>query len=261
MGQLEKYGLYVLCLVIFLILGVTIWGPGPDLPAKRVVADAGVNGPGLNSLSATLGPSEVKNGTPTGSLRELLGGDDKPAKKPVTPSPTGSSTDQPPEANGGPQENTPPAKVPDQPGHTDEPAKGDRPTHKVRAGDNFERIAREELGNPALQTLIVQLNPRIDPRKLQIGQSVLLPTAAEIAQAKPAVAPAADKRSDKATPQAAIAANLATRNYKVASGDTLEGIARRELGSIRRVDEVKELNPTVNPRNLRIGQQILLPKK
>ena len=26
MGQLEKYGLYVLCLVIFLILGVAIWG-------------------------------------------------------------------------------------------------------------------------------------------------------------------------------------------------------------------------------------------
>ena len=26
MGQLEKYGLYVMCLVIFLILGVTLWG-------------------------------------------------------------------------------------------------------------------------------------------------------------------------------------------------------------------------------------------
>src|SRR5262245_14080211 len=33
MGQLEKYGLYVLCLVIFLILGVTIWGGG-DLQAS-----------------------------------------------------------------------------------------------------------------------------------------------------------------------------------------------------------------------------------
>ncbi len=28
MGQLEKYGLYVLCLLIFLILGVTLWGSG-----------------------------------------------------------------------------------------------------------------------------------------------------------------------------------------------------------------------------------------
>ncbi len=26
MGQLERYGLYVLCLVIFLILGIAIWG-------------------------------------------------------------------------------------------------------------------------------------------------------------------------------------------------------------------------------------------
>ena len=29
MGQLERYGLYVLCLVIFLILGVAIWGGDP----------------------------------------------------------------------------------------------------------------------------------------------------------------------------------------------------------------------------------------
>ena len=29
MGQLEKYGLYVLCLVICLILGVAIWGGDP----------------------------------------------------------------------------------------------------------------------------------------------------------------------------------------------------------------------------------------
>src|SRR5262249_18440166 len=32
MGQLEKYGLYVLCLVIFLILGVAIWGGDPATP-------------------------------------------------------------------------------------------------------------------------------------------------------------------------------------------------------------------------------------
>ena len=30
MGQLERYGLYVLCLVIFLILGVAIWGSDPQ---------------------------------------------------------------------------------------------------------------------------------------------------------------------------------------------------------------------------------------
>ena len=36
MGQLEKYGLYVLCLVIFLILGVTIWGdPAGQPPGQR----------------------------------------------------------------------------------------------------------------------------------------------------------------------------------------------------------------------------------
>ncbi len=33
MGQLERYGLYVLCLVIFLILGVAIWGGDPQAAA------------------------------------------------------------------------------------------------------------------------------------------------------------------------------------------------------------------------------------
>ena len=36
MGQLEKYGLYVLCLVIFLILGVTLWGGGDAVTPQRL---------------------------------------------------------------------------------------------------------------------------------------------------------------------------------------------------------------------------------
>ena len=31
MGQLERYGLYVLVVVIFLILGVAIWGEDPGV--------------------------------------------------------------------------------------------------------------------------------------------------------------------------------------------------------------------------------------
>lgn len=262
MGQLEKYGLYVLCLVIFLILGVTIWGPGPDLQPKSQRVDAGLSG-----LKAEAPPSDdARRPGPVGSLTDMLGGGSK-----ATPG------DQDHRGNGGGDkpvkvEPTPHVEpiVPgdgkrdlpqDDPKTKPAPA-GERPSYKIVAGDSFERIARDRLGNPALQALIVKLNPRIDPRKLQVGQTVLLPNAEEIAQGKPVEA--ADKRgSDKPEPVVAVVppATGTTRSYKVVGGDTLEGIARRELGSIKRVNEVKDLNPSVNPRTLRIGQQILLPKK
>ena len=53
MGQLERYGLYVLCLVIFLILGIAIWGDN----AGAVV----VEGTTSQSLRATsnIGPGDT----------------------------------------------------------------------------------------------------------------------------------------------------------------------------------------------------------
>ena len=56
MGQLEKYGLYVLCLVIFLILAVTIWpGDVAASPEQRNAAvryeDSALNGGNGNGRS------------------------------------------------------------------------------------------------------------------------------------------------------------------------------------------------------------------
>ncbi len=53
MGQLERYGLYVLCLVIFLILGIAIWGDssGPQIPNDNT-------GRSLQ-VTSTIGPGDV----------------------------------------------------------------------------------------------------------------------------------------------------------------------------------------------------------
>ena len=53
----------------------------------------------------------------------------------------------------------------------------------------------------------------------------------------------------------------AYRNYVISKGDTLEGIARVELGSRKRVDELKKLNPGLRPTNMQIGSTIKLPLK
>ena len=52
MGQLERYGLYVLCLVIFLILGVAMWGDGNTVAAKVGA------GNGARSVAGLADPSD-----------------------------------------------------------------------------------------------------------------------------------------------------------------------------------------------------------
>ena len=83
MGQLEKYGLYVMCLVIFLILGVTLWGE-PANATRRVtrqqaVASVGGSGPMEASLRGgaqpplheLLRPEEVLQSAARSDVRSL----------------------------------------------------------------------------------------------------------------------------------------------------------------------------------------------
>jgi nucleoid-associated protein YgaU len=274
MGQLEKYGLYVLCLVIFLILGVTIWGGG-DLPTP-------INKPSTAAIKAASGPAEnqvASRDVASMDLAALLRSADRSA-----PDPKKNSAD--PKNSGDPKRSTDPKKPADSnksgatggpsspvakhggeardasDAHKADPPKStptssQRPTHKVRSKDTFEGIAKEVLGNAALRTEIARLNAGVDPTKLKVGQELLLPTAAEIAQwnktrsgEKTASTPAKGKEAS-ATPGV----------YTVVKGDTFERIAAAELGSKKRVNELLELNPTIHPRELTPGQKIKLPKK
>jgi nucleoid-associated protein YgaU len=49
------------------------------------------------------------------------------------------------------------------------------------------------------------------------------------------------------------------RDYVIRDGDTLETIARRELGSARHVDAIIAANPLMSPTNLKIGRTIRIP--
>jgi len=51
------------------------------------------------------------------------------------------------------------------------------------------------------------------------------------------------------------------RTYVVKGGDTLEGIARRELGSPTRVKDIVDLNAIEDPAMVKIGQVLKLPAK
>lgn len=51
----------------------------------------------------------------------------------------------------------------------------------------------------------------------------------------------------------------AGREYTIKSGDTLEGIARAELGDGQRWRQIVEMNPGLDPKSLKIGRKITLP--
>lgn len=259
MGQLEKYGLYVLCLVIFLILGVAIWGGG-ELPRDPQRP----GGPPASELKARIGgasaarPAEaalppdleallrpVERGKPESKAPPKAEPKTEPAggskNGPAAP-PRGAPADA--SAGKGGAADQPPA-VPPAPA-----ADAARKTHKIRSGDSFESIARQLFGDGALRVEIARLNPRLEPTRLKPGQELLLPTAAEVQQAL-------DRRRTKAAPAAAASPGT----YLVAVGDTFEGIATRVLGSRKRVAELQEANPGVDPRALKAGSLIKLPRK
>ena len=49
--------------------------------------------------------------------------------------------------------------------------------------------------------------------------------------------------------------------YTIKSGDILGSIAQKELGSVRHVEKIKELNPGIIASNLVIGDVLVLPAK
>jgi len=48
-------------------------------------------------------------------------------------------------------------------------------TYVIKKGDTFIKIAREVYGDPSRMKDIAAANPGVNPRKLNIGQTIILP--------------------------------------------------------------------------------------
>ncbi len=248
MGQLEKYGLYVLCLVIFLILGVTIWGQ-PDVPLVKPQPSVAMH---TSNSASTATPPRGPGGT-SRSLDDVFGPSERDARATDA---SGSRTGGRPGGSVGeqPKPNDPP-KVDPKPGDPKlgDPAVAQRVAYKVQDGDTYESLARTKLGKASLWTEIQNLNPGIKPEKLRAGQEIFLPTAAALATKDAARAAATSK------PVPAFAD--AGRTYTVKKGDNFERIAFAELGSKKRTEELMGLNPGIKPEKLKPDMVLKLPKK
>lgn len=265
MGQLEKYGLYVLCLVIFLILGVTLWGGGDTAPpSRKLEAQTPIRAPNPGTPPVTPPPApavENKAVDISGLLQPESTGNETKSNEPKKNAPVADApkAGEKPNAPKGAGTDPSPAPV----------GEAKATTYKVQTGDTFESIARTKLGDPKLQTEIARLNPSVKPNRMRVGQDLVLPGAVPAGKATEPAIEASGKKSANPKAATAKAADIkdstkdagAERSYVVGKGDTFGRIAQTQLGSSRRIDEIRELNPTVDPTRLRVGQRIKLPKK
>jgi nucleoid-associated protein YgaU len=125
-------------------------------------------------------------------------------------------------------------------------------TYTVKAGDTLGEIARRELGSAKRWEEIQSLNGSLDPKRLRAGMTIKLPGG----QAATGNAPSTT--GGVATPAAQPRAG--GRTYTVKSGDTLGEIAKRELGSAQRWNEIQALNPGLNPNRMVVGAELVLPQ-
>ena len=254
MGQLEKYGLYVLCLLIFLIAGVSIWGGSeqPVLPQSQppLKVPASVDPANLKPV-ANIGAGSGAARLPADELDAFWNPETPPSpKKDPEPrsqpanAPAGNATPGP--ANPVAVANNEPPKV----ARTEVAPPATKATYKVKAGDTFDSIARTQLGDVRRVRDIQRLNPSVKPEKMAVGTVLELPAAKAV-----------DADANKAPAAAVVATADGARLYAIRKGDTFERVARLELGSTKRVNEIKQLNPSVDPTKLQLGHQIKLPAK
>jgi LysM repeat protein len=226
MGQLERYGLYVLCLVIFLILGVAIWGGDPVAGVPQTVlqdsAAQAVQAPPAEDFFAQVRDAKPVNDDLLGIVSAVTTTGDKPAP-----------------ADAGAHKSTP----------TTEPASV-TPSFKsyvVKDNDSLERIARRELGSVKHLDRLRELNPDVDPKRMRIGSVLRLPTITAGAE------PAAAQTTTPAT------AKASSSSYKVKPGDSPWTISQAVFGTNAYAKEILELNGIRDARRLKVGAVLKMP--
>jgi LysM repeat protein len=121
-----------------------------------------------------------------------------------------------------------------------EPASSSMTEHKVKSGESFSKMAQQY---GVSVNAIISANPNLDPRRLKVGQTVMIP-----APSRSSTAPTASSRSTGST---------TTGSYVVKAGDSLTRIAANHDTSVK---ALKSLNGLKTDR-INVGQKLKVPVK
>ncbi len=237
MGQLERYGLYVLCLLIVLIMGVTIWGGEPMPPADTHldVREGAAAQTAIEEEPLILPQPEegffdpVQNPAPRvlESLPPTIADADLDSTSVPVPAPASAAP-------------TPRAEA---------PAAVAR-TYEVQPGDSFSEIASAELGSVRYTDDIARANPGVDSRKLRPGMVLNLPAVS-------------GKGGGAKGSQAGGGSKPARKDgwvdYKVRPGDNPSKISETFYGTPKHAERIMAANNIVDATKLRPEQVLRIP--
>ncbi len=133
-------------------------------------------------------------------------------------------------------------------------------THVIGKGETLASIAQREYGSKALAQKLYEHNRATigNPRAMKIGTRIELPSV-EVLTGQPRVEPA-----QPALPEPAVAESTPTvgRRYTVKAGDNLGSIAKSQLGSTKRWQDLLAANSKVlrDPKQLKPGMTLVIPE-
>jgi nucleoid-associated protein YgaU len=237
MGNFEKLGILVIIILVVVIFVLAVWGVG--VPDEELFAEGQEiptklsNGTLVNGEKAKALPAEKEGrdgGDRTGKGGSPFVDDDPPKER-----------DDPKEGGGG----------------SDEPDR-DLPkpiVHILKKDETFTRLATTYYGSDRYWKEIAGANPSIDPRAMQIGMEVKIPSPELVLGGKREI----DTPRRGPVGETPAPAPRSAENYTVRKNDTLWAISQR-LGVPfgRLVDVNRDVCP--NPDDLQPGMELTIPR-
>jgi nucleoid-associated protein YgaU len=132
-------------------------------------------------------------------------------------------------------------------------------SHQIQQGETLSSIAMAAYGSPNFYPAILRANPKLNPRRMKPGMTIVLPDVSEVKH--DAAAPSAAHSTAPEAHQAAATAD-GSRQYKVQPGDSLYRISMKLYGNSKMQDKIYELNrTTIGPskERVRVGMVLKLP--
>ena len=133
-------------------------------------------------------------------------------------------------------------------------------TYTVLAGDSLYAISQRVLGSPKYVAAIQKANPKVDPRRLRVGQVLNIPDVS--GASTPATRPGISRPAGESGRDASTGLGVG-KTYKVQPGDTLRKIAIKQYGNAKMWEKIYALNREAigsSPANLRAGMTLRLPE-
>lgn len=134
--------------------------------------------------------------------------------------------------------------------------------HTVREGETLWSIAERYYGSGSVYAQLAQFNRDrlIDGEHISVGTTLRIPRDLSGRRAAGGASPA---RESAASPSPQPRTPAAARTYTVKSGDSLGVIAQRELGTVKRMQEIMVLNgdQLSDENSIRVGMVLKLPAR